>query len=327
MIRVYELVLLLMVVSLQQSQSKNTMSTTETSKSTTVPTEVKPASSKGYTVTSQGAHNISMGNPVPHQIPKFDDPYKEREWILEHMAGVFRVFGRRGYTEGSAGHISVRDPVEPNTFWINPLGIHFSLLKASDMVRVDEEGNLVGGNTTAPINAAGFAIHSALHKARPDINAACHTHSKYGKTYSAFGKPLEMINQDVCTLYNTHSVYSDFGGVAIEKEEGEAIAKAVGEKNKCVILQNHGLLTAGQTVDEAGYLFTLMENSCEVQLLADAAAGGGKEKQIIGDAEAAYTAYMNGDPETLYMEFQNDLALEKHYDDSFMTFTKASQKV
>jgi ribulose-5-phosphate 4-epimerase/fuculose-1-phosphate aldolase len=300
--------------------------TTTTTNTNTVPTEVKPSSSKGYTVTSQGAHNISMGNPNPHQIPKFDDPYKQREWILEHMAGVFRVFGRKGYTEGSAGHISVRDPVDPNTFWINPLGIHFSLLKAADMVRVDEDGNIIGGNIKAPINAAGFAIHSSLHKARPDINAACHTHSPFGKAYSTFGQPLEMINQDVCTLYNNHCVYTDFGGVAIEKKEGEAIAKALGEKNRCVILQNHGLLTVGQTVDEAGYLYTLMERCCEVQLLADAAAAGGKEKKIIGDSEAAYTAYMNGDPETLYLEFQNDFALEKHFDDSFMTFTKNKDK-
>ncbi|GMM45962.1 hypothetical protein DAPK24_025370 [Pichia kluyveri] len=286
-----------------------------------VPEKVEVASTKGYKLSKSGVDTLSFGNANPHQIPKFDDPYKEREWILEHLAGAFRVFGRKGYTEGSAGHISVRDPVEPNTFWINPLGIHFSLLKASDMVRVDEEGNLVGGNTTAPINAAGFAIHSALHKARPDINAACHTHSKYGKTYSAFGKPLEMINQDVCTLYNTHSVYSDFGGVAIEKEEGEAIAKAVGEKNKCVILQNHGLLTAGQTVDEAGYLFTLMENSCEVQLLADAAVNAGNIKQIIPEAEAIYTASVEGDPAKLYLDFQNDLAYEIAMDKSFMTFS------
>lgn len=299
--------------------------TTTTVQISSIPSQIVPSTHKGYTANDNGKDALVYGNANPHKIPKFDDPYKEREWILEHMAGVFRVFGRRGYTEGSAGHISVRDPVEPNTFWINPLGIHFSLLKASDMVRVDEDGNLVGGNTTAPINAAGFAIHSALHKARPDINAACHTHSPYGKTYSCFGKPLEMINQDVCTLYQNQAVYTDFGGVAIEKDEGEAIAKAAGEKNRCIILQNHGLLTAGQTVDEAGYLYTLMERCCEVQLLADAASAGGKEKKIIGDSEAAYTAFMNGDPETLYMEFQNDLALEKHYDDSFMTFTKAKQ--
>lgn len=303
------------------------MSSTATATTVAEKDLLKPSTGKGYAVNSQGAHNISMGNPNPHKIPKFEDKYEERAWVLEHMAGVFRIFGRRGYTEGTAGHISVRDPVDPHTFWINPLGIHFSLLKASDMVRVDEEGNLVGGNTTAPINAAGFAIHSALHKARPNINAACHTHSKYGKTFSCFGKELEMLNQDVCTLYGTQCVYDDFGGVAIEAAEGEAIAKAAGDKNRCVILQNHGLLTAGETVDEAGYLFTLMERSCEVQLLADAAASEENPKKLIGHEEAAYTAYMNGDPETLYMELQNDLAFEKHKDDSFLSFSKYGEAI
>ena len=286
-----------------------------------VPEKVEVASTKGYKLSKSGVDTLSFGNANPHQIPKFDDPYKEREWILEHLTGAFRVFGRKGYTEGSAGHISVRDPVEPNTFWINPLGIHFSLLKASDMVRVDEEGNLVGGNTTAPINAAGFAIHSALHKARPDINAACHTHSKFGKTFSCFGKPLEMLNQDVCIIHNQQAVYSEFGGVAIELSEGEAIAKAAGEKSRLVILQNHGLLTAGQTVDEAAYLFTLLERSCEVQLLADAAVNAGNIKQIIPEAEAIYTASVEGDPAKLYLDFQNDLAYEIAMDKSFMTFS------
>ena len=285
------------------------------------PEKVEVASTKGYKLRKSGVDTLSFGNANPHQIPKFDDPYKEREWILEHLAGAFRVFGRRGYTEGSAGHISVRDPVEPNTFWINPLGIHFSLLKASDMVRVDEEGNLVGGNTTAPINAAGFAIHSALHKARPDVNAACHTHSKFGKTFSCFGKPLEMLNQDVCIIHNQQAVYSEFGGVAIELSEGEAIAKAAGDKSRLVILQNHGLLTAGQTVDEAAYLFTLLERSCEVQLLADAAVNAGNIKQIIPEAEAIYTASVEGDPAKLYLDFQNDLAYEIAMDKSFMTFS------
>ncbi|KAG0670097.1 hypothetical protein C6P40_004373 [Pichia californica] len=300
--------------------------TTTTNASTiNIPSQVKITSTKGYTVSKSGADTLSFGNENPHKIPKFDDKYKEREWILEHMAGVFRVFGRRGFTEGSAGHISVRDPVDPTTFWINPLGIHFSLLKASDMVRVDEDGNLVGGNTVAPINAAGFAIHSALHKARPDINAACHTHSKFGKAYSTFGKPLEMINQDVCIIFNQQAVYSDFGGVAIECEEGEAIAKAAGEKSRCVILQNHGLLTAGSTVDEAGYLFTLLETSCECQLLADAASNGNPslKKFIIPDPEAAYTASVEGDADKLYLDFQNDLNYEIAMDDSFMTFSKS----
>lgn len=172
-------------------------------------------------------------------------------------------FSRKGYTEGTAGHISIRDPVDPNTFWINPLGKHFGLLKASDMVHVDHEGNILPDGAQVAINAAGFSIHSALHHSRPDVHAACHTHSVYGKAWSAMGKPLAMINQDVCTFYKSHAVYEDFGGVALEAEEGIHISKALGD-GKGVILQNHGLLTVGNTVDEAAYLFTLLEKSCQV---------------------------------------------------------------
>ena len=80
------------------------------------------------------------------------------------------------------------------------MGLHFALIRAEDLVHVDEDGNILPDGNQDPINAAGFAIHSSLHKARPDVNAACHTHSLYGRAYSAFGKPLEMINQDSCTF-------------------------------------------------------------------------------------------------------------------------------
>ena len=132
------------------------------------------------------------------------------------------------------------------------MGVHFGMLEAGHMVHINEDGQVIGGNRVA-VNAAGFTIHAAIHKARPDVDAACHAHSKYGKAWSTFGKPLEMISQDACIFYNDHSVYSDFGGVVFEDDEGARIAKALGPKNRSVILQNHGLLTAGKTVDEAAY--------------------------------------------------------------------------
>ncbi|VEU19460.1 DEKNAAC100758 [Brettanomyces naardenensis] len=301
------------------------MSTKTTTKSSTViPDKVAPATSRGYKMKERGAQNISFGNATPYPIPQFEDPYLKREWMLEHMAGAFRVFGRRGFGEGSAGHISIRDPVNPKTFWINPLGVHFSLIKASDMIQVDGDGNIIGGNTRGTINAAGFAIHSAVHRARPDVNAACHTHSVFGKAYSCFGKPLEMLSQDSCIFYKNQAVYTDFGGVAVEKAEGEKIAKASGNV-QAIILQNHGLLTAGSTVDEAAYIFTLMERTCQCQLLADAAEHEGRKKVIIGDEEAAYTNFIDCDPESLYLEFAVDLSYEIAKDDSFMTFTKARE--
>ncbi|ABN66787.2 aldolase [Scheffersomyces stipitis CBS 6054] len=291
--------------------------TTTASSTASATLQVQSETNKGYKVSERGSHNIAKGAAHPYQLPKFTDKVAERKWALQHMAGAFRVFARKGYTEGTAGHISIRDPIDPDTFWINPLAKHFGLLKASDMVHVDEEGNILPDGAQTAINAAGFAIHSALHIARPDVNAACHTHSVYGKAWSAFGKPLDMLNQDVCTFYKTHSVYEDFGGVALEAEEGRQIAKAIGN-GKAAILQSHGLLTVGQTVDEAAYLFTLMERSCEVQLLAKAALRPGEELKIIPDAEAAYTEHQAGDSETLYTEFQPDYEMEVYLNDDFL---------
>ena len=134
---------------------------------------------------------ISQGQTLPG-IPTFPSFHLHRQWILEHMALAFRVFARKSYTEGMSGHISVRDPEYPHTFWTNPLSKHFALLKASDMIQVDYSGKAVGGNMSLPANAAGFLIHSAVHKARPDVDAACHTHSLYGKAWSAFARPLEV---------------------------------------------------------------------------------------------------------------------------------------
>ena len=245
-------------------------------------------------------------------IPIFNDFEKQRHWMLEHMAGAFRVFARKDFTEGISGHISLRDPENPHTFWTNPLGRHYGLLKASDMVLVDESGKAIGGNTSRPANAAGFQIHGAIHKARPDVNAACHTHSKAGKAWSAFCRPLEMLNQDVCYFYgDAQAVYPEFGGVVFSKEEGERLAAALGPKGKGMILRNHGLLTVGSTVDEAAYLYTLMERSCEVQIMAEAAAANGIPKVLVDDHAAEYTFKMSSDPDTLYWEFQNDLEYEE----------------
>jgi ribulose-5-phosphate 4-epimerase/fuculose-1-phosphate aldolase len=237
---------------------------------------------------------------------------------LTPQAGAFRVFARKGFTEGMSGHISVRDPEHPHTFWTNPLSRHFGLLKASDMVLVDYSGAVVGGNTSRPANAAGFLIHSAVHKARPDVHAACHTHSKAGKAWSSFARPLEMINQDVCYLYGeAQAVYREFGGVVFSEEEGIRLAAALGPKGKGMILRNHGLLTVGETVDEAAYLYTLMERSCEVQLMVEAAAANGIPKILVEDEAAAYTFKMSSDPEALYYEFQPDLEYEYAVNDDF----------
>ncbi|KAG7893843.1 hypothetical protein KL908_002897 [Ogataea polymorpha] len=261
--------------------------------------------------TSEHSTAIAMGDfEYPYRVPEIKDPHIKRDWLLNQMAGAFRIFARKVFNEGPAGHISVRDPIEPRTFWINPLGVHFSLLTAEDMVRVDEHGNYVGGNK-APINLAGFKIHSAVHKARPDLNVACHVHSVWGKAFSALGRKLDMLNQDACIFYNNHDVYRNFGGVAVETEEGENIAKAFGPTNRALILQNHGLITAGSIVGEACYLLCLMDKICETQIKTDSVyASGLYDRIVIPDKEASFTYSITATSANLYASFCSDYELE-----------------
>ena len=171
------------------------------------------------------------------------------------------------------------------------------MLKASDMILVNYyNGEIVGGNRRRPVNSAGVLIHATIHKARPDVQAVCHAHSIHGVSYSAFAKPLEMLNQDVCNIFGVQSVYAQYGGIVFGEEEGARMAQALGPKGKGLILMNHGLLTAGGTCDEAAYLFRLMEKSCKIQLEVDAAAVNGLKKHIISDEEAAHNFKMAAEP-------------------------------
>lgn len=184
---------------------------------------------------------------------------------------------------------------------MNPLSQHFSLIKVSDLILVNEEGEIVEGDE--PINTAAFAIHSEIHKARPDVHAACHAHSVAGKAFSCFGRHLEMITQDSLRFYKSHGVYTDFKGVVIDSEEGIRIANALGDGKAC-ILQNHGLLTVGGSVDEAAFWFISLDKTCHAQLLADAASAGGYQKKFITDEEAAATVGQVGGPEKGWLAFQ-----------------------
>ncbi|KAH9900206.1 class II aldolase/adducin N-terminal [Xylariomycetidae sp. FL2044] len=235
--------------------------------------------------------------------PKFENLEDERLYRKQHLAAAFRVFADRGFDEGVPGHISVRDPILTDHFWLNPLSMHFSLIKVSDLILCDEAGEIVEGDE--PINTAAFAIHSQIHRARPDVHAACHAHSVHGKAFSAFGRELEMLTQDACRFYRAHGVYRDFRGVVLDAEEGRRIARCLGgPPGKAVILQNHGLLTVGASVDEAAFWFLSLERTCHAQLLADAASAAGYEKKIIDDDEAAYTALQVGGPEKGWLAFQ-----------------------
>ena len=206
--------------------------------------------------------------------PKQPTIQEERLYRKQRLAAGYRLFARNGFDLGGAGHITARDPEFEDCFWVNPLAIHFSRICVSDLMLVDETGKIVQPPKRAKplLNQAAFAIHSELHKARPDVVAAAHSHSIYGKAWSATGRLLEPLSQDSAAFYEDHVVFADFSGVVLDNSEGQKIADALGNK-KAVILQNHGILTVGQSVESAVWRYLALENACQVQLLAEAAGG------------------------------------------------------
>jgi len=221
--------------------------------------------------------------------PKFKDAYEEREFLKGRLAAAFRIFGKLGFEEGVAGHITVRDPVNPNHFWVNPMGTSFRLMRRSDLLLINEDGKVIDGGENRKLNLAAYTIHHAVHSARPDVICAAHSHSIYGRSFSALGRPLDITTQDACAFYKDLGHYTRFGGVVVEEGEGKHIAEALGS-SKAVILSNHGLLTTGGSVEAAVFWFMSLEKCCHTQLLADAAAGGrGGETVKIDDQNASFT--------------------------------------
>ena len=199
-------------------------------------------------------------------LPSFESLDEERLHRKQRLAASFRLFGKFGFDEGVAGHITVRDPEHLDRFWVNPFGMNFKHIRVSDLICVDHTGAVVEGN--AIVNQAAFAIHSQVHAARPDVIAAAHSHSLHGKAWSSLGRLLDPITQDSCAFFEDHGLFDDFTGVVLETDEGKRIGAALGD-NKAVILRNHGLLTVGHSVEEAVWWFVTMERSCQAQMLAE----------------------------------------------------------
>ncbi|TDD86535.1 class II aldolase/adducin family protein [Actinomadura darangshiensis] len=195
-------------------------------------------------------------------------PDEERLYRKQRLAAALRLFARFGFAEGAGGHITVRDPEHPDRFWINPFGVDFGHVRVSDLLLVDADGTVLHGEGS--VNPAGYAIHSRVHAARPDVVAAAHSHSVHGRAWSALGRLLDPLTQDACAFFEDHAVYREFGGVVLDAEEGDRVAASLGT-GKAVILANHGLLTVGGTVQEAAWWFVSMERCCQIQLLAEAA--------------------------------------------------------
>ncbi|HEX4818589.1 MAG TPA: class II aldolase/adducin family protein [Acidimicrobiales bacterium] len=216
---------------------------------------------------------------LPHAFPEFSSVDEERQHRKQRLAAAFRLFGQFGFDEGVAGHITARDPELLDHFWVNPLGMNFKQIRVKDLILVNDKGEVVEGNW--PVNTAAFVIHSQIHAARPDVIAAAHAHSVYGKAWSSLRRPLDPLTQDSCAFYGDHAVFDDYTGVVLDLEEGKRIAHALAG-HKAAILSNHGLLTVGHSVDEAAWWFITMERTCQAQLLAESAG-----EPVLVDADQA----------------------------------------
>jgi ribulose-5-phosphate 4-epimerase/fuculose-1-phosphate aldolase len=253
---------------------------------------INPRADATFAVTPSGLRL----NPNPIRQDWFEEPAvkrgvaAERRHRQERLAGAFRIFARLGFDQGLAGHITARDPELPDHFWVNPFGMHFSRIKVSDLLLVNSRGEIAIGQ--GPLNRAAFAIHAAIHEARPDVVSAAHTHSLYGKAWSTLGRRLDPMTQDSCVFYEDHGLFEDFGGVVYETSEGDQIAKALGMQ-KGVILKNHGILTAGPTVEATVWWYIALDNACHAQLLAEAAG----TPQLIPHSAAALTHQQIGLPD------------------------------
>ena len=244
--------------------------------------------------TKQDAFAPIFARLRPPESATFEEERRRRK---ERLAGGFRILAALGLAEGVAGHITARDPEETDTFWVNPFGLGFDRIRVSDLIRVDAEGEVVEG--TRPVNVSAFAIHAHIHSARPEVVAATHCHSLYGKAWSAVGRLLDPITQDACAFFEDHVFFDDTKVLVTEAIEGVHLAKALGTA-KAAILRNHGLLTVGETVDEAVWWFVSMERCCQAQFLAETVC---KPLQIDSD-NARATRAVNGSPMVGWIQCQ-----------------------
>lgn len=233
----------------------------------------------------------------------------EREHRKKQLAAAFRIFARFGFDEGIAGHITARDPELTDHFWVNPYAVHFSRIKVSDLLLLDERGKVVHGNLRT--NKAAFSIHSTIHDARPDVTAVAHAHSLHGRAWSALSRPLAPIIQEACAFYGDHVVFDEYKGLVLDRDEGERIAARLGSC-RAAILRHHGLLTVGRTVEEAVWWFITMDRACQMQLLAESAG----KPRLMTDEEAtlAHRQFGNANMARHSFRLLADLVFEQEPD-------------
>jgi ribulose-5-phosphate 4-epimerase/fuculose-1-phosphate aldolase len=205
--------------------------------------------------------------------PQFDDPADLRRDRQLRLAIGYRIFGALGWGSMGDGHISARDPIRTDCFWLARYGVPFRFVTIDDLVLVGPDGTLVEGSGF--INPAAYYIHWPIHEARPDLVSAAHVHTPYGTPFSALVTPLLPISQESCAFFGDHEIFDDEEVNIASIDGGKRIAAAMA-RSRAVILRNHGLLAGGSSIEAAIGLFALMERCAEIQVKASAVVGGPK---------------------------------------------------
>ncbi len=193
----------------------------------------------------------------------------DREWAVRcDLAALYRLVAHHRWTDFIYTHISARLPGPEHHFLINQYGVNFQDMRASDLVRIDLDGNIVerDGKSGRVVNAAGFTIHSAIHMARPDLMCVAHTHSSAGIAVSAMKDGLLPISQHAMKFYNRLG-YHDYEGIALDLDERTRLVNDLGD-HKAMILRNHGLLAGGRSIPEAFHQLYMLERACSAQVAA-----------------------------------------------------------
>jgi ribulose-5-phosphate 4-epimerase/fuculose-1-phosphate aldolase len=192
----------------------------------------------------------------------------ERDARVE-LAACYRIFAQLGWTELIYNHITLRLPGPEKHFLINPFGLHYSEVCASNLVKIDLAGNIIG-TSGWPVNPAGFTIHAAIHDRIADAHCVMHTHTTAGMAVACSAAGLSMSNFYAVQLHGKLA-YHDFEGITVHAEEGPRLIRNIGDK-PAVILRNHGLLAWGDTIPRTFAILWLLNRACEIQL-ASAAMG------------------------------------------------------
>jgi ribulose-5-phosphate 4-epimerase/fuculose-1-phosphate aldolase len=185
------------------------------------------------------------------------------------LAACYRIFAQLGWTELIYNHITLRLPGPDKHFLINPFGLHYSEVCASNLVKIDLDGNIIGASDW-PVNPAGFTIHAAIHDRIADAHCVMHTHTTAGMAVACSAAGLSMSNFYAVQLHDKLA-YHDFEGITVHADEGPRLIRNIGDK-PAVILRNHGLLAWGETLPRTFAILWLLNRACEIQL-ASAAMG------------------------------------------------------